>query len=139
MAQRTAPLDWRRSTPYAHLYVLPCMSATRSSAVLTFMLVQGQGGGQAIEDGAALGILLDQFHDKQALESRLQMFEQVRRGRGSALQVLSSINPPAPQSYRDAAAEFLPDGMRLDSTDEINDYVFSHDVVKESRAVLAAA
>jgi salicylate hydroxylase len=103
------------------------------------MLVQGQGGGQAIEDGAALGILLDQFHDKQALESRLQMFEQVRRGRGSALQVLSSINPPAPQSYRDAAAEFLPDGMRLDSTDEINDYVFSHDVVKESRAVLAAA
>jgi salicylate hydroxylase len=107
--------------------------------LLNRILVQGQGGGQAIEDGAALGILFDQFHDKNALEARLQMFEQVRRGRGSALQVLSSINPPAPQSYRDAAAEFLPDGRRLDSTDEINDYVFSHDVIKESRAVLAAA
>jgi salicylate hydroxylase len=107
--------------------------------LLIFNTVQGQGGGQAIEDGAALGILLDQFQDKDALEERLQMFEQVRRGRGSALQVLSSINPPAPQSTRDAAAKFLPDGQRLDSTDEINDYVFSYDVIKESRSILAAA
>jgi salicylate hydroxylase len=106
---------------------------------LTFNTVQGQGGGQAIEDGAALGILFDQFQNKDALEERLQMFEQVRRGRGSALQVLSSINPPAPQSIRDAAAEFLPNGQRLDSTDEINDYVFSYDVIKETRSILAAA
>jgi salicylate hydroxylase len=101
--------------------------------------VQGQGGGQAIEDGAALGILLDQVRDQGAIEDRLQLFEQVRRNRGSALQILSSSNPPAPQSIRDAAAAYLPGGTRLDSTDDINDYVFSFDVIGECKAVLAAA
>lgn len=102
-------------------------------------LVQGQGGGQAIEDGAALGVLLDQIHDLEAIEERLQLFEQVRRNRGSALQILSNTNPPASQSVRDAAAAYLPAGTRLDSTDDINDYVFSFDVIGECKAVLAAA
>lgn len=100
--------------------------------------VQGQGGGQAIEDGAALGILLDQVRDQEAIEDRLQLFEQVRRNRGSALQILSNTNPPAPQSVRDAAAAYLPSGTKLDSTDDINDYVFSFDVIRECKAVLAA-
>lgn len=100
--------------------------------------VQGQGGGQAIEDGAALGILFDKVHDKGSIEGRLQLFEQVRRNRGSALQVLSNTNPPAPQSVRDAAAEYIP-GSKFDSTDDINEYVFSFDVLAESRAALAAA
>lgn len=104
--------------------------------LLTLKIVQGQGGGQAIEDGAALGILFDQVHDTAVIENRLQLFEQVRRGRGSALQVLSNINPPAPQSVRNAAAEYLPDGARLDSTDDVNAYVFSFDVIKESKAAL---
>jgi len=104
--------------------------------MLTF---QGQGGGQAIEDGAALGLLLDQVPNPEAIEQRLQLFEQVRRNRGSALQILSNTNPPAPQTVRDAAAAYLPNGTKLDSTDDVNDYVFSFDVIKESKAVLAAA
>lgn len=107
--------------------------------LLILETVQGQGGGQAIEDGAALGVLFDQLHDKGAIEDRLQLFEQVRRNRGSALQILSSTNPPAPQSVRDAAAEYLPDGKKLDSTDDINEYVLSFDVIRESKAALAAA
>ncbi|KAI9677249.1 MAG: hypothetical protein M1822_008198 [Bathelium mastoideum] len=101
--------------------------------------VQGQGGGQAIEDGAALGILLDQVRDLGAVEERLQLFEQVRRNRGSALQILSNTNPPAPPSVREAAVAYLPTGTRLDSTDDINDYVFSFDVIGECKAALAAA
>ncbi|KAK0728743.1 salicylate hydroxylase-like protein [Lasiosphaeria miniovina] len=104
--------------------------------MLTF---QGQGGGQAIEDGAALGILFDQVRDPAAIEDRLQRFEQVRRNRGSALQVLSNTNPPVPQSVRDAAAKYLPAGSRLDSTDDVNEYVFSFDVLAESKAALATA
>ncbi|KAF2804122.1 salicylate hydroxylase-like protein [Mytilinidion resinicola] len=104
--------------------------------MLTF---QGQGGGQAIEDGGALSVLFDQLHDTGALEDRLQLFEQVRRNRGSALQILSGTNPPASQSVRDAAAAYLPDGQRFDSTDEINEYVFSYDVLGESKAALLAA
>ena len=101
--------------------------------------VQGQGGGQAIEDGAALGILLDQVRDQAAIEDRLQLYEQVRRNRGSALQILSNTNPPASQSVRDAAAAYLPSGTKLDSTDDINDYVFSFDVIEECKTALAAA
>lgn len=76
-------------------------------------IVQGQGGGQAIEDGAALGILLDQVRNPGDVEGRLQLFEQVRRNRGSALQILSNTNPPASQSVRDAAAAYLPSGTRF--------------------------
>ncbi|KAH8761156.1 salicylate hydroxylase-like protein [Diaporthe sp. PMI_573] len=103
--------------------------------MLTF---QGQGGGQAIEDGAALGILFDQVQDAAAIEKRLQLFEKVRRNRGSALQILSNVNPPAPQSVRDVAAEYVP-GHRLDSTEDVNEYVFAFDVIAESKAALAAA
>lgn len=105
---------------------------------LTLSTVQGQGGGQAIEDGAALGILLDQVEGVGAIESRLQLFEKVRRNRGSALQILSNINPPVPQSVRDVAAQYAP-GHRLDSTDDVNEYVFSFDVIAESKAALATA
>ena len=36
--------------------------------------VQGQGGGQAIEDGAAMGILLDQVKDTAAIENKKAQF-----------------------------------------------------------------
>lgn len=101
-------------------------------------IVQGQGGGQAIEDGGALGILFDQVHDRGQIESRLQLFEQVRRNRGSALQILSNTNPPPPQSVREAAAKYVP-GSKFDSTDAINEYVLSFDVIAESKIALAAA
>lgn len=106
--------------------------------MLTLQTVQGQGGGQAIEDGAALGILFDQVDNKGAMEDRLQLFEKVRRNRGSALQILSNVNPPVPQSVRDIAAEYVPEN-RLNSTDDVNEYVFSFDVIAESKAALAAA
>ena len=106
--------------------------------VLTLQTVQGQGGGQAIEDGAALGILFDQVQDTAAIEKRLQLFEKVRRNRGSALQILSNVNPPAPQSVRDVAAEYVP-GHRLDSTEDVNEYVFAFDVIAESKAALTTA
>ncbi|KAK9486611.1 hypothetical protein V1527DRAFT_451013 [Lipomyces starkeyi] len=104
--------------------------------MLTF---HGQGGGNAIEDGAALGILLDQVRNQGDVEDRLQLFEQVLRNRGSALQIVSNTNPPASQSVRDAAAAYLPSVTRLDSTDDVNDYVFSFDVIKECKTALAAA
>lgn len=106
--------------------------------MLTLQTVQGQGGGQAIEDGAALGILFDQVQDTAAIEKRLQLFEKVRRNRGSALQILSNVNPPAPQSVRDVAAEYVP-GHRLDSTEDVNEYVFAFDVIAESKAALTTA
>lgn len=87
-----------------------------------------------------LGILLDQVRDPAQVEGRLRLFEKVRRNRGSALQILSNATPLAPHlSVRDAAAAYLPSGTKLDSTDDINDYVFSFDVMAECKAALAAA
>ena len=101
------------------------------------MTVQAQGGGQAIEDGAALGVLLDQPYDKDTLEARLGLFEQIRRNRASAVQILSNTSPPAPESVRDAAARYLPDGKKFENMDDINEYLWSFDVVRECKAALA--
>lgn len=99
--------------------------------------VQAQGGGQAIEDGAALGVLFDQLHDKETITARLRLFEKVRRNRASSVQILSNTSPPAPQSVLNAAAKYLPEGKKLGNADDINDYLWSFDVIKESKTVLA--
>ncbi|KAF5877184.1 putative salicylate hydroxylase protein [Botrytis fragariae] len=100
---------------------------------------QAQGGCQAIEDAGALGILLNQIDpaDKETLEKRLQLYEKVRKNRGSSLQILSNHSPPASQATRDEAAKYLPDGKTLNTTDDINDYVFSFDVIRECEMLLA--
>ncbi|EFQ33706.1 FAD binding domain-containing protein [Colletotrichum graminicola] len=100
---------------------------------------QAQGGGQAIEDAAVLGILLDQVQDKATMDARLGLFETVRRGRGSAIQTLSNSGPPVPQSVRDAAAEYLPEGTILQNQDDIVDLLFSYDVIGNTKAILAAS
>jgi salicylate hydroxylase len=80
---------------------------------------------------------LDQLRDREAIETRLRLFEQIRRNRGSSLQILSSSSHPAPQSVRDAAAKYLPDGKELKNADDVTEYLFSYDVIKECKAVLA--
>jgi salicylate hydroxylase len=101
--------------------------------------VQAQGGGQAIEDAAVLGILLDQVEDKATMEERLGLFEQIRRNRGSAIQVLSNSGPPMPQSVRDAAAKYLPNGTSLQNQDDVINVIFSYDVIGQTKALLATS
>ena len=81
--------------------------------------------------------MLDQVYGKETIEPRLRLFEQVRRNRGSSIQILSNHIPPTPQSDLDAAAKYLPDRKTLENTNDINEYMFSFDVVKEYVAVLA--
>lgn len=51
----------------------------------------GQGSNQAIEDGGALGILLENVHDLSQVKDRLQLFEKVRRRRATRVQILSTV------------------------------------------------
>ena len=108
-----------------------------SGAISNRETVQAQGGGQAIEDGAALGVLFDQLYDKEIIPMRLRLFEEIRKNRASAVQMISNSSPPAPQSVRDAAAKYLPDGKKLDSPDDINKYLWTFDVIGECKAILA--
>lgn len=52
---------------------------------------QGQGGGMAIEDGAALGVLFSNLRSKDEIPERLALFENLRLDRVSAMQVFSSV------------------------------------------------
>lgn len=52
----------------------------------------GQGGNMAIEDGGALGFLFKDVVDPDQVESRLELFERVRKNRASRVQVLSSVS-----------------------------------------------
>lgn len=51
----------------------------------------GQGSNQAIEDGAALGVLLQNIQDPTLVPERLKMFEDIRRRRAARVQILSSV------------------------------------------------
>ena len=63
----------------------------------------------------------------------------MRRNRGAALQILSSTNPPVSQEVRDIAAAQLGNGQKFETTDDVNEYVFSFDVIKETKDAIAAA
>lgn len=73
------------------------------------------------------------------MSERLGLFEQVRRNRGSAIQVLSNSGPPMPQSVRDAALRYLPKGTSLENQDHVIDVIFSYDVIGKTKAVLATS
>jgi salicylate hydroxylase len=51
----------------------------------------GQGANQAIEDGGALGRLLQDVADAASLPARLALFEAVRRKRAARVQTLSKV------------------------------------------------
>lgn len=50
----------------------------------------GQGANQAMEDGAALGVLLKN-RDKREIEGVLRSFEAIRKNRTARVQILSSV------------------------------------------------
>lgn len=52
---------------------------------------QGQGGCQAIEDGAALGVLLADSKPGDNIEPRLALVESVRKWRTSTIQYMSNV------------------------------------------------
>jgi len=51
----------------------------------------GQGSNQTIEDGGALGFLLEGVLEAAAVSNRLLLFGKVRRKRASRVQILSKV------------------------------------------------
>ena len=79
---------------------------------------QGQAGAQSIEDGAAIGILLQGLRadspDLSAeIDQRFQAFETVRRERASLMQIFSSAGQDEAEKIRDEATKWLGDGGAL--------------------------
>lgn len=51
----------------------------------------GQGSNSAMEDAGALGHLFRSVNDHAAIETRLALFERVRKNRTSRIQTLSKV------------------------------------------------
>ena len=83
---------------------------------------QGQAGAQSIEDGAAIGILLQHLPSDSprladTIEQRLEAFETVRRKRASLMQIFSNAGQDEAEKIRDEAARLLGDekGLKVPS------------------------
>ena len=63
----------------------------------------GQGAAQSIEDAAALGALFKEMKWEDSVEERLSLFEEVRRDRVTAIQILSNV--PVGDDSLDAVAD----------------------------------
>lgn len=60
-----------------------------------------------IEDGAALGIVLANVTNRSQIEERLAMYENLRRNRASAIQILSNVGLDQSHLVKNDLLEFL--------------------------------
>jgi hypothetical protein len=67
---------------------------------------QGQGGAQGVEDGVALGIALCGATPEK-IADRLKVYEKTRRGRASAIQVLSNAGQDQVEEVFQEAAQYI--------------------------------
>ena len=79
----------------------------------------GQGSNMAIEDGCALGLLLQHTTDLSEIGSRLAQFEKLRRNRTARVQYLSSV-PAGREKQVEAQVR-----QYADSSETGNDYVLA--------------
>lgn len=70
-------------------------------------LDSGQGGGQSIEDAAALGVLLGDITSTSEIPQRLHAFECLRRKRASAIQILSSHGQDQAHKSQETARPYV--------------------------------
>lgn len=78
----------------------------------------GQGSNQAIEDGGALGYLLNSVDDTATIEQRLKTFESVRRDRASRVQTLSKVRAGKEKEIEQELRKYA-DGMDSGEIDTI--------------------
>lgn len=82
---------------------------------MTVSLDQGQGGAQAIEDGVALGICLLNAESSADVPERLEIFENIRRNRASAVTIFSNAAQDEAEKIKEAASEFVQPVERIPS------------------------
>ncbi|KAL3434377.1 hypothetical protein BDV09DRAFT_195887 [Aspergillus tetrazonus] len=103
---------------------------------------QGQGGAQAIEDGAALGEIFAGIQDaltNDEIHDRLKVFEKVRLRRVSAMQILSDAGQDRVFEVRERAQQYMPEGVKVPSNQqEFWDHNFGYDILADTRRHLQA-
>jgi 2-polyprenyl-6-methoxyphenol hydroxylase-like FAD-dependent oxidoreductase len=97
------------------MLLIPCFRVSpllppKQKSKLLNLTVQGQAGAQAIEDGAALGVIFSNFDKTNAssISSRLEHFENIRRNRASVMQMLSNAGQDEADKVREAVLPYMP-------------------------------
>ncbi|KAI8163944.1 hypothetical protein K4K49_009816 [Colletotrichum sp. SAR 10_70] len=97
---------------------------------------QGQGGAQGIEDGVALGIIFSDATDPSQVEERMSLYEKLRRGRASAIQILSNVGIDEAHKVKKDLMEFLNEEDIPTDHRGIMSFTYSYDVIKEATEVM---
>ncbi|KAH8193587.1 hypothetical protein TruAng_012246 [Truncatella angustata] len=95
---------------------------------------QAQGGAQGIEDGVALGVIFEGANPDD-VEERLDLYEKVRRGRASVIQILSNVGQDQSHLVREDLKDYLDESQIPTNPAENYSYMFGHNVEKEAAAL----
>jgi 2-polyprenyl-6-methoxyphenol hydroxylase-like FAD-dependent oxidoreductase len=101
--------------------------------MLTTFQDQGQGGGQAIEDGAALGPLFELGTKREHVKRVLELWQQVRKERATKVEWLSRTQA-AGTSTLPREIPSLSTNCRLTFIAFVSQsYIFGHDVMEYAK------
>lgn len=82
-----------------------------------FLPHQGQGGSQAMEDGVALGVVLEAGLSPEEIPARLKLFDDIRKDRAHRIQEYSRL----------AGADAVEPKVAAKTMQEFTNYNFGHD------------
>ncbi|KZL68492.1 salicylate protein [Colletotrichum incanum] len=97
--------------------------------------LRAQGAAMAIEDAAALGVLLSNLDSKEEISARLDMFNELRLKRVAATQILSSEHEWKPTRLSEEQRGYF-DGKVPQTEDDVYRYSFEHDVIRDALKIL---
>ncbi|KAH8597191.1 2-polyprenyl-6-methoxyphenol hydroxylase [Bisporella sp. PMI_857] len=101
---------------------------------------QGQAGAQAIEDGAALGVVFSGADPTEAniISEQLESFERIRRNRASVIQMLSNAGQDEAEKVREAVLPYMSDTSKIPTNPkEYEIHNFSYDVFSACQMEMA--
>ncbi|UNI21292.1 Salicylate 1-monooxygenase [Purpureocillium takamizusanense] len=122
--------------PLLYRHPLPAMykgrMALAGDAAHPMLPHHGQGGAQGLEDGLALGIVLHGASSPADIESRLEIYDRVRRRRASAIQILSNAGLEQSEFVQRELCQYMDPDEIPKTMDETYKYSFGFDVVRET-------
>ncbi|KAI9776704.1 MAG: hypothetical protein M1839_009431 [Geoglossum umbratile] len=114
----------------------PAVRDTPLTGAITPSPDQGQAGAQAIEDACALGLLFENVEPAD-IGARLKLYEKVRMGRASAVQIFSRFGQDQADRVKQEVEKI--DGWKgavPANQGEFHDWNFAWDVYRECQRVL---
>ncbi|KAG6986533.1 6-hydroxynicotinate 3-monooxygenase [Physcia stellaris] len=99
----------------------------------------GQAANQALEDAGALGTLLANVTSREEMQHRLKLFEDIRKPRASAIQILSSVRVGLEEKVQDKLQRYAATEWKPTSFGERLSHAYSYNVLQDCHDRLESA